>query len=374
MNAKSEQSNPQSNPQSNQEAPREHPAMGQIVGYLKDYPFLLITIAGLLILSGILIFDLEKLKEFKWLIYGVVLVPLVIQFFIEYQKIAARRAAERGVTAAPPAGAVPTPAPMPIPVPASALPVSTKALWSLALLIMILLALNETSAEEFHDSDLMLGYLVFAGTAGVLAWLALGDVKQQRARGKVLAVTNLVFATLVALSAIGWLMEVDPVPMTPSADVQSIEQPQIWTAQTSKSSENTVAAAAAPPVSNAALANAAPAAVALAGQYILRDFTVGGMPIPLNGALSISRASSDTYQWQAHYAGQGFEGVQTESSNGQFIRRNGLWYQRVTQSDAVDWEDTGEIPMLMAHDGANLQLRYSNDGTEIVTTWQRDVE
>lgn len=42
------------------EAPKEHPVMGQIVGYLKDYPFLLITIAGLLILSG--------LKEFKWVV------------------------------------------------------------------------------------------------------------------------------------------------------------------------------------------------------------------------------------------------------------------------------------------------------------------
>jgi hypothetical protein len=31
------------------EAPKENPAMGQIVGYLKDYPFLLITVASLLI-------------------------------------------------------------------------------------------------------------------------------------------------------------------------------------------------------------------------------------------------------------------------------------------------------------------------------------
>lgn len=335
---------------SNQEAPREHPAMGQIVGYLKDYPFLLITIAGLLILSGILIFDLEKLKEFKWLIYGVVLVPLVIQFFIEYQKIAARRAAERGAAVAPSAGVTPTPAPAPAPapVPVATLPVSTKALWSLALLVMMLLALNETSAEEFHDRDLMLGYLVFAGTAGVLAWLALGDVRRQRARGKALAIVELVFATLFTLSAIGWLTEVNPVPVTPSADVQSDVQP--------------IAPTDAPEVAT------------LAGHYVLRDFSVGGMPIPLNGALSISRASSNAYQWQAHYTGQDIDGVQTESSSGQFIRRDGLWYQRVTQSDALDWEDPGEVPMLMMHDGTNLQFRYSSDGTEIVTTWQRDVE
>ncbi|MBI5039815.1 MAG: hypothetical protein HZB57_00950, partial [Gammaproteobacteria bacterium] len=132
---------------SSQEAPRENPAMGQIVGYLKDYPFLLITIAGLLILSGILIFDIEKLKEFKWLIYGVVLGPLSIQFFMEYQKIAARRAAERDVTAASPAVMISTPAPAPVPI--ATLPYSNKALWGLALIVMILLALNETSAEEF---------------------------------------------------------------------------------------------------------------------------------------------------------------------------------------------------------------------------------
>lgn len=36
--------------------------MSDIVGYLKNYPFLLITIAGLVILSGILILDIEKLK------------------------------------------------------------------------------------------------------------------------------------------------------------------------------------------------------------------------------------------------------------------------------------------------------------------------
>jgi hypothetical protein len=77
--------------QSKPEAPTEHPAMGQIVGSLKDYPFLLITVAGLLILSGILIFDLEKLKEFKWLIYAVVLVPLGIQFLIEFKKMQAAR-------------------------------------------------------------------------------------------------------------------------------------------------------------------------------------------------------------------------------------------------------------------------------------------
>ncbi len=364
-----------------QEAPRENPAMGQIVGYLKDYPFLLITIAGLLILSGILIFDIEKLKEFKWLIYGVVLVPLIIQFFMEYQKIVARRAAERGTTAAFPAGVIPTPVPTPAPAPAptATLPVSSKALWGLALIVMILLALNETSEEEFHDHDLMLGYLIFAGTAGVLAWLALGDVKRQRARGKVLAISELVFATLIALASIGWLMEVDPVPVMPSADMQSDMQspgqPRIWAAQNNEGSEATLAAI--PPSVTDVLPTTpknSSGVATLVGQYVLREFTVGGMLIPLNGALSIGRASGDAYQWQAHYAGQSLEGVQTESSSGQFVRRDGLWYQRVTQSDAVDWEDPGDVPMLMTHDGTNLQLRYNNDGTEIVTTWQRDVE
>lgn len=367
--------------QSGQEAPREHPAMGQIVGYLKDYPFLLITIAGLLILSGILIFDLEKLKEFKWLIYGVVLVPLVIQFFIEYQKIAARRAAERGTTVAPPVGA-PIPAPMPASGSASGpatLPVSTKALWSLALLVMLLLALNETTTEEFRDRDLMLGYLIFSGSAVVLAWLALGDVRRQRARGKVLAIFELAVATLFTLAALGWLSEANPPPVTPSAAVQpgvqsAVQPPQVLTVQ-SDDGESTVAAVSPP---DTGVRTRAPTessgGATLVGQYVLRDFSIGGMPITVNGALSISRASSDIYQWQAHYAGQGLDGVQTENSSGQFIRRDGLWYQRIIQSDASDWEGPGEVPMQMTHDGTNLQFRYGIEGTEIVATWQRDME
>jgi len=61
-------------------------AMGEIVRYLKNYPFLLITVAGLLILVGILVFDKEKLEMFKVLIYGIVLVPVCLQFFLEFRK------------------------------------------------------------------------------------------------------------------------------------------------------------------------------------------------------------------------------------------------------------------------------------------------
>lgn len=69
--------------------------LGQIIKYLKDKPFLLIIIAVLLLVTIILSFDLEKIREFKWLIMGVVFLPLIMQFYLELRKVSASRAEGR---------------------------------------------------------------------------------------------------------------------------------------------------------------------------------------------------------------------------------------------------------------------------------------
>lgn len=178
------------------EAPKEDPAIGQIVGYLKDYPFLLITVAGLVILSGILIFDIEKLKEFKWLIYAVVLVPLAIQFLIEFKKMQPRQTS--------PAAATPDLAPHQTQ-PVGSIPPSRKAWISMGISILLFGIVTATDEQELSDQDFALGFLIFALVACGFALAAIYDVNRMRASGKGMAITSIVISILLVLASIGWM-------------------------------------------------------------------------------------------------------------------------------------------------------------------------
>ena len=61
-------------------------AIIKIASYLRDYPFLLIALAGLVLLGASFAFDLAKLKEFKWFFVGIVLIPVFMQFYVELKR------------------------------------------------------------------------------------------------------------------------------------------------------------------------------------------------------------------------------------------------------------------------------------------------
>lgn len=326
------------------EAPKEHPAMGQIVGYLKDYPFLLITIAGLLILSGILIFEIEKLKEFKWLIYAVVLVPLAIQFLIEFRKTT-------------PAQAQPAAPPAPQPAPAATLPTSRKAWISVGIGVLLFAVVTATPEAELYDQEFAAGFLVFALVAAGFAFAGMADVNRQRAGGKGTAITGIVLSTVLMLAAIGWMTGdagTDVAP--PPGDAAASLEPQPGTALPP-------AAPAGPPQQSAR--------PLLEGRYQLLAYQLNGVPQAVGGALAISRQPAGHYRWQAKLRVQDVGGAQTFAYAGQFVNRSGQWFMRVSASDDPDWEDAGEVPMEFAFDGRNAAFSYVYGGDFVQSAWSR---
>ena len=173
------------------EVSKEPKSMSQIVGYLKDYPFLLITIAGLLILAGILIFDINKLKEFKLLIYAVVLVPLAIQFFIEYKKMQEKSRRETMETAPRDAEALP-----PETIKNKSLPANRKA-WISVGISAIYLTYLYANAEM--NQKIATGILILALVAAGLAFAANADANRHLTGSKGVAITGMVLSVLLFL-------------------------------------------------------------------------------------------------------------------------------------------------------------------------------
>lgn len=337
------------------ETPKEHPAMGQIVGYLKDYPFLLITIAGLLILSGILIFEIEKLKEFKWLIYAVVLVPLAIQFLIEFRKMAPTH--ER------PAAPSSTPAPYPPPPsPAGPLPPSRKAWISVGIGVLLFLVVAATPEADLYDQEFALGFLMVALVAAGFAFAGMIDVNRQRAGGKGMAITGIVLSTVLALAAIGWMTGEDAGMPAPAPAGNAVEPGLPQPATTTPPP----AALPPPPASPAQ-----PGLPPLDGRYRLLAYQLNGTPLALVGGMAVSRQASDRYQWQAQLMAQNQVDAQPLAYAGQFLNRGGQWFIRISGSSDPDWEDLGEIPMEFVFDGHNAAFSYVYDGDLVQSAWGR---
>lgn len=336
------------------EAQKEHPAMPQIVGYLKDYPFLLITVAGLLILSGILIFDIEKLKEFKWLIYAVVLVPLAIQFLIEFRKMTPRQESP----------AAPAPYPPP-PSPVAPLPPSRKAWISVGIGVLMFGVVAATPETELHDQEFALGFLAFALVAAGLAFAGMADINRQRAGGKGMAITGIVLSTVLLLAAIGWMTEEEeedatplPAPAFNGIDGAVPAPPHAGAA--------TPGATLPPPSSPAQ-----PGMPLLDGRYQLLAHQLNGVPQAVGGAMAVSRQPSGHYQWQAQLMVQDLDGPQAIAYNGQFLNRGGQWFIRISGSSDPDWEDIGEVPMELVFDGRSAAFNYVYDGDLVQSAWGR---
>lgn len=312
----------------NEEQSRPEPggkAMREIIGYLKNYPFLLITIAGLLILSGILIFETEKLKEFKWLIYAVVLLPLVIQFFIEFKKMQFRQTSAK--PAAPASMTSVAPVPESVPSSQTALKLSAKAIASVVIGALLVLTFGEMAPEELVDSDMQTGMLMFAFIAlglGVSAWR---DANRQLRRGKGLAIGGSVMGALLALSATGWLMQ--------SQQVQT---------------------------------------VSLAGMYSLASYSVNGQlnPFPMSAQMSVGQVADTMYRWESTTQIQppgspaisvGYQGV--------LQNQNGAWTNQVTASNDPNWHNEGPIAVTLSVTAEGVRMQYLSQGNAIVEDWRK---
>ena len=338
------------------EAPKEHPAMGQIVGYLKDYPFLLITIAGLLILSGILIFEIEKLKEFKWLIYAVVLVPLAIQFLIEFKKMTPRQ--ER-----PAQPSAPAPYPPPSP-PIGMLPPNRKAWISVGIGMLLFGVVAASPEAELYDQEFALGFLVVALVAAGFAVAGMSDVKRQRAGGKGTAITGIVLSSVLLLAALGWMTDA-PTPVPSSAvDAATPVPPPSGAGVTPPQ-------AALPPMAPASPVQPQAGNLSLEGRYQLLAHQINGVPQASGGALAVFRQPSGQYQWQAQLIVQDVNDARIFVYSGQLLNRGGRWFIRISGSNDPNWEDLGEMPMELVSDGRNTAFSYVYDGDLVQSAWAR---
>ncbi|HEC19620.1 MAG TPA: hypothetical protein ENI97_09780 [Gammaproteobacteria bacterium] len=173
--------------------------LGNIVRYLKDYPFLLIAMAGLIVLTIALAFDVEKIKEFKLLLYGVVLAPVVMQFYFEAQKqrhkhLSERRAQEALTReAAPPQQEV------------SNAKFSRKAIAGLVVSLLVYAEIGDTPDELMYE--IAPGSLVMSGITLWLGMSALKDIKKNLSTGKGTAVAVIGLSALMMLGSLAWLVE-----------------------------------------------------------------------------------------------------------------------------------------------------------------------
>ncbi|NCN23104.1 MAG: hypothetical protein COZ77_00465 [Gallionellales bacterium CG_4_8_14_3_um_filter_54_18] len=200
-------------------------AMGEIVRYLKNYPFLLITVAGLLILVGILVFDKEKLEMFKVLIYGIVLVPVCLQFFLEFRKQGGRRGAtekptKSGKTSAP---SITAAHPTETLAGGGHQPFSRKVIISLVLIALNVLAWNETLDANAH-----LGAIVLLGIpALLLGFSALNDARHGTVKGRGWAIAATVLAVLMILASLGGLTDTQNPTPEPDPALEPVVTPPL---------------------------------------------------------------------------------------------------------------------------------------------------
>ncbi|MEW6677673.1 MAG: hypothetical protein AB1421_07115 [Pseudomonadota bacterium] len=346
------------------EAPTEHPAMGQIVGSLKDYPFLLITVAGLLILSGILIFDLEKLKEFKWLIYAVVLVPLGIQFLIEFKKMHALRPGSSPPVPAP----VNTEAPSWMP-PVPGVPPPGKKPWiGIALCMVLFGTLAAVPEAQTGDQSFIIGFLVVALVAAGVSLAGLWEVNRGLAGGKGTAITSVVLSLVLVLAALGWISD-RPAPLGVPQTGQ--ERADLVDLPTPGQESSSTGGFVSPPPLEPVPARPVPGTPALTGRYQLVAHVVDGDAVATGGGMEIRPGIEGRYDWQVQLAVPMFNGVQMLGYQGWFRQRGGAWFLRVTASNDPDWEDVGEVAMELHFDGRQAAFGYLYDGEQIQSGWVR---
>ena len=186
--------------------------MTDIVRYLQDYPFLLVTIAGLATLTSSMAFDLQKLLQFKLLLYAVVLAPILLQFFLELRRAAqSKKPVEISsqedishVEAGPPtqrvvvdtvqvARVVSTPHPLKL---------SKKAVFSILTTLVVGFGfLGAISDKDLIDSTGQLGLLIFEAVPFGLGLASFIDARKNKV-SKPLAIMSFLISSATVLSSV----------------------------------------------------------------------------------------------------------------------------------------------------------------------------
>ncbi len=172
----------------------------KIAGYLRDYPFLLIALAGLVLLGASFAFDLAKLKEFKWLFIGIVLIPIFMQFYVEIKRQSHNHRMNEKEQQSNSFSPVNHQT-------ASTVGYSIKAVVSMVLVILCFSVYADSSDEELLDVDLQYGLILFAGIALYLSAMAWREYKKGIVVGKKLIITDLISSSVLLLASFGWLLE-----------------------------------------------------------------------------------------------------------------------------------------------------------------------
>jgi len=185
--------------------------LGDIAGYLKGYPFLLMAL-GISLVFALTIGLLDKGSRVTGIVIfmAVVLLLIVMQFVLEFNK--AKKQHTNGAGHVQPGSIPPQPgvnpgqpaAPQPLPVvPAGGL--SGKAIASLVMSVFVLLGIAGLSSKELTDIETQTGLLIFSMIAGVLGISAWHDARQNKVRGGGIAIAGMVMASILILSSLGWI-------------------------------------------------------------------------------------------------------------------------------------------------------------------------
>jgi len=187
--------------------------LGDIAGYLKGYPFLLMAL-GISLVFALTIGLLDKGSRVTGIVIfmAVVLLLIVMQFVLEFNKAKKQHTNGAGHVHELPDSIPPQPgvntgqpaAPQPLPVvPAGGL--SGKAIASLVMSVFVLLGIAGLSSKELADIETQTGLLIFSMIAGVLGISAWHDARQNKVRGGGIAIAGMVMASILILSSLGWI-------------------------------------------------------------------------------------------------------------------------------------------------------------------------
>jgi hypothetical protein len=190
----------------------------EIAGHLKNYPFLLIALAAIVVFSLVVAFDIEKLKTLKILLMVMIVLPIACQFVIEFTKLLKGDKSQK--TAQSPTERLPEnvgsekehvelrsfgaePAPITIPVRKKT---SALAIIGLVLVIFLLVAIGGVMDDETVDSATALGAFALSSLSLLVALLAMISIKIRQSRGRVLAIIDFVLSAICVLASIGMYM------------------------------------------------------------------------------------------------------------------------------------------------------------------------
>jgi len=185
--------------------------LGDIAGYLKGYPFLLLAL-GIALVFVLTIGFLDKGSRGTGIVLfmAVVLLLIVMQFVLEFNKVKKPHASGTGhihgqpdsISPQPAESAGPSEPPLP-PAPAGGL--SGKAIASLVMSVLVLLGIAGLSSKELADIQTQTGLLIFSMVAGVLGISAWHDARLNKVRGGGIAIAGMVVSSILILSSLGWI-------------------------------------------------------------------------------------------------------------------------------------------------------------------------